>query len=177
MVGFAFWNRRVFWISVSLLGLFGFATEAAAQQALNKTVKVTFSFFVPADCADRSTNRYARDVTQEIYVSTKGRLFAKLAASAGRASAGRMVEPSRSGQFRLAGNQIVGVFVQASGAVQETITFDSSYQSCTAELLQGSEAGKTFSWVNLVGVKCDATGKGTFSNVACSVQQGNAFAN
>ena len=177
MAGFAFWKMKSFWILFSLFGLSWFAAEAASQQALNKTINVTFSSFTPAKCSDGTDNRYARNVTQQIYISTQGRLFMKFAARAGNASKDGLVAPSGSGQFRLAGNKIIGTFPQASGAAQETITFDPSYQSCSAELIQGTESGKPYAWVNLVGVTCTGTGKAVVSNVGCSVQEGNAFAN
>jgi hypothetical protein len=174
MAPFAFWNAAVVCIAISLSGL---AAEAAPQEALNKTVTVTFSHFTPAKCSDGSTNQYARNVTQLIYVSTQGRLFAKLAGRAGNASKERLVAPSGAGQFNFSGNKMVGTFPQVSGATRETITFDSSYQSCSAEVIAGTESGKPLVWVNLVGLTCTATGKSVISNVACSVRQGNSFAN
>ena len=82
MARFAFWSGILPCISVSL---FGFTAEAAPPQALNKTVTVTWSHFTPANCSDGSANRYARNVSQQIYISTQGRLFAKLASRAGDA--------------------------------------------------------------------------------------------
>jgi hypothetical protein len=174
MARFAFWNGIFFCIAVSL---FGFTADAAPPQALNKTVIVTYSHFTPANCADGSTNRDARNVTQQIYISTQGRLFAKLAGRAGNASKDKLVEPSRSGQFNFSDNKIVGTFPQVSGASQETITFDSSFQSCSAEVIAGTESGKPWAWVNLIGVTCTASGKSVISKVTCSVSQGNSFAN
>src|ERR1700694_1267238 len=101
MARFAFWNGILFCISVSL---FGFTAEAAPPQALNRTVTVTFSHFTPANCADGTTNQTPRNVSQQIYISTQGRLFAKLAGRAGNASKGRDVAPSSSSEFHSAGN-------------------------------------------------------------------------
>jgi hypothetical protein len=157
----------------SLLG----SAEAAPPEVLNKTVTVSWSSFLPANCSNGSTNRTARNVTQQIYISTQGRLFSKVMAQAGRYSKERLTAPSGSGQFRFSGAKIVATMPQASGAVQATITFDPTYQSCSAEVAHGSESGKPYVWINLAGVKCTATGKSTVSNVGCSVRQGNAFAN
>jgi hypothetical protein len=63
----------------------------------------------------------------------------------------------------------------ASGAIQETITFDSSYQSCSAEVVTGLDAGKPYVWISLFGHTCTATGKSVVSNVSCSVSPGNSF--
>jgi hypothetical protein len=158
--------------------VFGFTAAAAAPpQALNKTVALTWSMFTPADCGDGSVNRVARNIGQQIYISAQGRLFVKYALRAGSASKDKEEAPSSSSQFRFSGAKIVGTFPQVSGAVQETISFDSSYQSCSAEVIAGTESAKPYAWTNLIGVKCTATGKSVISNVACSVHQGNSFAN
>jgi hypothetical protein len=172
--------QSAFWAVLLLVVLlFGGGIEnarAAPQEALNKTVTIAWSSFTPADCANGSKNRVSRNVRQQIYISTQGRLFSKTAARAGNASKDWSVAPSGSGQFRFSGEKIIGTFPQASGAAQLTITFDPPYQNCTAEVIHGSEVGKVFVWTNLAGVKCTATGKSTVSDVSCSVRPGNAFA-
>jgi hypothetical protein len=164
----------VFWIFVSV---FWFATAAASQEALNKTINISFSHFAPANCADGSVNTLARNVSQQIYISTKGRVFTRTLGRAGSASKERQAAPGETGQFRLSGNKLLGFFPQVSGATRVTITFDPSYQNCTAEVITGLDSGKPFTWINLVGVKCTATAKPVISNISCSVQQGNPFAN
>src|SRR5438552_3774170 len=116
MARLVFWNGVVLCISVAM---FGFSAKAAPPQALNKTVKVTWSHFTPANCSDGSTNRDARNVTQQIYISTQGRLFSKLAARAGNASKGWDAAPSSSGQFHFSGDRIVGTFRSVTCACSE----------------------------------------------------------
>ncbi len=80
--------RGPFW-SVLLLSVIAGNVEcarAAPPQALNKTVTVRWSSFLPANCANGTTNQVAREVTLQIYISTQGRLFSKLAARAGNSS-------------------------------------------------------------------------------------------
>lgn len=170
----AFLSTLVCFVCVLLADFKAGATPLEAQ---NKTVTVSFSHFTPANCSDGTANKYARNITQVIYISSQGRLFAKLASRAGNASKDRLDAPSGKSSFNFSGNKIVGTFPQVSGAAQETITFDSSYQSCSAEVIAGTESGKAWAWINLVGVKCTATGKSVISGVSCSVRQGNAFAN
>lgn len=167
------WTASALCLSVSL---FAPAAEAASS-IQNKTVVVTYSHYVPATCADGATHMPARNVTQTIYVSSQGRVFAKLSGRAGNAAKERLVEPTGGGNFHLSGNQIIGTFPQISGATQLTVTLDASGQSCNASVVAGTESGKAYSWRNLVGVTCTATGPGVFSNVGCSVHEGNAFAN
>ncbi|WBL80740.1 hypothetical protein I3J27_10060 [Bradyrhizobium xenonodulans] len=155
--------------------IFPDAARAAGLQ--NKTFSVTWSQFVPADCADGTTNKYPRAVSQQIYVSSLGRVFSKTSNQAGNASNQKLGVSGAGTAFHASGNQIVGTFPQLSGASRETVTLDASGQSCTASVVVGTESKKPFSWRNLVGVTCTATGATTISNVSCSVREGNAFAN
>jgi hypothetical protein len=166
-------------VSSMALTAFGvMSPDAAGAAALqNKTLVVTWSQFSPANCADGTINKDARNVTQQIYVSSRGRAFAKMSGRAGNASRDTLIEPGGGGTFHVSGNQIVGTFVQLSGAARETVTLDASGQSCKASVVVGTESGKPFTWRNLLGVTCTATGATTISNVGCSVREGNAFAN
>jgi hypothetical protein len=104
-------------------------------------------------------------------------LFFKFSGRAGTASREKLTAPTDAGNFKFVGNNLVGVFPQVSGATQVTVTFDSAYQSCHADVVTGVEAGRPFAWTNLNGVRCTSTGKPTISGVSCSVSQGNVFAN
>ena len=168
-----FWNTLFFCIVPSF---FTFTALAAPPQSLNKTVTVRYGHFTPATCSNGRPNRFTRAVTQQVYISTQGRLFARTSAAAGSASRQKDLEPSSSGQYRFSGDKIVSTRAAASGAIQETITFDSSYQNCSAEVVTGLEAGKPYVWISLFGHRCTATGRSVVSNVSCSVSQGNTFA-
>lgn len=168
----AFWNAVSFCIAASSLA---FPASAAPPEVFNKTVTLSFDHHTPAMCDNGRPNRATRHVAQQIYVSTKGRLFAKTAVGAGRALRQKEFAPSVSSKFRLSGDRIVGTFPEASGATQVTVTFDSSYRSCNAEVVTGLEPGKPFVWIGVTGVRCTGTGKAVISNVSCSVSEGNPF--
>ncbi len=168
-----FRNAAIASLAVSLTAI---AAQAAPQQALNKTVVVTYAMFTPAKGADGSTNSTARNVTHQIYISTQGRMFVKNIGRAGNYSGQSLRDPS-SGSFSFAGNTIVGTVTGSSnGANRITVTFDASYQSCSASVIAGTQSNVPFTWVALNGVRYTATGKTSISGINCTVSQGNAFA-
>ena len=152
--------------------------HAAPQQLVNKTINVSFSVSTPAKGSDGSTRVASRQVTRMIYISSQGRLFMKVMRSAGRNSETkeRGPEDAGKGSIRFVGNRLVGVLPFISGANQLTISFDPSFQSCTAEMIAGGEGNKPRVWKGINGVTYTATGKTSVSGVSCSIQQGNAFA-
>ena len=152
---------------------------AAPPQALNKTVILSFATLTPAHCDNGRDNETPRNTTHRVYISTKGRLFAEMSAvAAGRRTYSRdnLAEPSASSPFHFSGNKLIATFSSVSGARQETISFDPSFSRCTADVVFGRDSGKPYTWMNLAGHKCTATGKHQVSNVSCSVSEGNAFA-
>jgi hypothetical protein len=152
--------------------------EAAPQQLLSKTVAVTFGFHTPAKGADGSTNTNTRSMNYQIYVSEKGRLFVKFSARDpyGRSAGERSVAPGDDNNWNVAGNNIVGVTRAVSGAARVTISFDASYQTCSASVLVGSERGSPYKFIGSNGVMYTATGASVISNIGCSISQGNGLA-
>jgi hypothetical protein len=165
------------WIPISLLCA---SANAAPQQVLNKTVTVSFSHYIPAHCDNGADNQTPRNVSQQLYISTKGRVFAKLSANAGSGrhnySREGLTGPGASSPFHFSGNKLLGTFASVSGARQEIISFDASYTSCRVEVVTGRESGKPYVWTNLAGVRCTGTGQAVVSSTSCSVSEGNPFA-
>jgi hypothetical protein len=157
--------------------LFAIDAEAAPPQALNKSITLTYSIFVPGEGADGVTKAAPRSVTHLLYVSTLGRIFVQHAGRVGNASKGSQLAPTSS-NFSFAGNTIVGTVSErgANGAGRVTVTFDPSFASCTATVIVGVQANQNLTWTALNGVRMKATGKPTISGIGCSVSQGNAFA-
>jgi hypothetical protein len=166
-------NALIIAIGISTLTC---AAQAAPQQALNKTVQLTFNVYVPGKSPDGRTVNVTRNFTQQIFISSQGRLFAKMATRAVNLTGGKLDGPGE-GSFRFVGDKIVGLNQHVSGASQQIITFDPSFQTCSASILAGTESGKLFSWKGLDGVIYTATAKPEISGVSCSISQGNAVAN
>jgi hypothetical protein len=118
-----------------------------------------------------------RRVYRNIYISSQGRLFVKVTRQAKGGADEREIGPDSGGNLHFAGDKLVGVVKMISGgANQLTISFDPSFQSCTADFIAGREAGKERVWKGLNGVTFRTTATPTVSGVSCSIREGNAFA-
>jgi hypothetical protein len=161
---------------ILLAGMFGTAVQAAPPQLLNKTIHVEMSVSVPARWPDGTERVQSRRIDRNIYVSSQGRLFQKVSRQAKGGADQKEFGPDSGGGVHFAGNKLVGVVKVISGANMLTISFDPSFQSCTADMIVGSESGKARVWKGLNGVTFTATGKPQVSGVSCSIREGNAFA-
>jgi hypothetical protein len=155
--------------------LIGGAAHAAPQGMLNKSVTVSLSVTIPARGSDGSTQANPRAVTRTIYISSQGRVFARVDRQVGRRSQTVERGPGE-GTMRISGNSLVGVIVFPSGASQMTVNFDPSFSSCTAQVVMGAEKGKPIVYKGLNGMTYTQTGPAQVSGVSCSVRDGNAFA-
>lgn len=155
--------------------LIGGAAHAAPQQALNKSVTVSFSITVPARGSDGSSQANPRAVTRTYYISSQGRVFARADRRVGK-NQDRLEKGPGETNMRISGNSMVGVIVFPSGAMQLTVNFDPSFSSCSARAIVGAEGGKPIVYKGLDGKTYTQTGPAQVSGVSCSVAAGNAFA-
>jgi len=113
-----------------------------------------------------------------IYVSSAGRLFMRAIAKNGSNSIGRDFGPndarSGRGSFSFQGNKMVGVIPFDAGARQITATFDPSFSSCTASVIEGHSGG-IIRRKGPNGVMYEVS-SGSTTSPSCSIQSGNAFA-
>lgn len=133
----------------------------------------------PGRTADGRINRSTRKVSMTIYVSSTGRIFLKKVNRTGRFGRDFAAAPTRTARgFHFAGSTLVGVLRDRSGnmAAQWKVSFDSSFQSCSAEVIVGGAGGAPINWIALNGDRYTATGRPTISDMTCSVENGNAFA-
>lgn len=170
------WKIRKLTVLTTVATVIGGAGHAAPQQALNKSVTVSFSITIPARGTDGSTQARPRAVTRTFYISSQGRVFARADRRVGKNQQRKDKGPGEAG-IRLSGNSMVGVMPMPSGASQLTINFDPSFSSCTARLIVGAEGGKPIVYKGLNGMTYTQTGPVNVSGVSCSVSAGNAFAN
>ncbi|MDP3074285.1 hypothetical protein [Bradyrhizobium sp.] len=170
----------VFQQSILAIALTAIATaaDAAPQQLMNKTISVAFSVSIPARKVDGTILTTNRQTSRQIYVSSQGRLFVKVMRRVKGAAEDKEIAPGGGGgdNLRFVGDRIVGVLSLGSGASQLTISFDPSYQSCTANLIVGALSGKPIVWKGIDGNTYTSTGKPSVSTPSCSISQGNAFA-
>jgi hypothetical protein len=160
-----------------LLAAANAGAAAAPAQLYNKAISIAFSVTANAVADDGTTTSRPRQVQRTFYISSKGRIFSRADRQVGRR--GETVERApeqTAGNFRFDGNRMIGVLPFPSGASQLTITFDSGFQSCAANIVFGRESGKAFKFKGLDGKNYTATGVPTASTPSCSIRDGNPFA-
>jgi hypothetical protein len=163
-------------ISGALLSQVAIASAAPAG-LLNKTIRTSFAVTIPAKGADGSTLNGARSVSKTIYVSSAGRVFVSSSRREGRHSNQTESGPEVTGNaVRFDGNKLIGTLLVGNGASQLIVSFDSGFQSCTAQIITGGQGGRPMTWTGLNGIKYTSTGPASASSPSCSIQDGNAFA-
>jgi hypothetical protein len=149
---------------------------AAPAALMNKTINVSYTTTIPGKKADGSVVQGARGSARTIYISSAGRVFARVVRHDGNRSETKEAGPSDTGNtYRFAGDKLVGVMQFPSGAAQMTISFDAGGQSCSAAIVAGRDNGQPLRWKGVDGMMREATGPATFSNISCSISSGNAF--
>ena len=171
--------RVVFLVAAMILANTGFAAAAPAG-LLGKTIHVSYGSFTPGRTADGRTDDRSPPRTHSItiYISSAGRIFFKAAVRAGHFGRNIEAAPERTAHgIRFAGSTLIGVHTVGNHASQLKVSFDRTFQTCSAEVIIGSVSGAPLRWVGLNGERYTATGHPNVSNVSCSVENGNAFAN
>jgi len=154
----------------------GSACASAPAGLLNKSISVSYTTTIPGKKADGSPVTGSRVAVRTVYISSAGRIFARVFRRDGSASQTREAGPSESGNtLRFVGDKLVGVMQFTSGASQMTISFDAGGQSCSAAIVAGRDSGRPIRWKAVDGTMNEATGPVTFSNISCSISAGNAF--
>jgi hypothetical protein len=161
-----------------IIATFFVAGPAVAVPAAltNKTINVSYAVTIPGKKADGSPVSGSRASTRTIYISSAGRVFARVVRRDGHLSETKDAAPGDTGNsYRFAGDKLVGVMQFPSGAAQMTISFDAGGQGCSAAIVAGRDSGRPLRWKGVDGMMREATGAATFSNISCSVSPGNAF--
>lgn len=159
-------------VSVALLAT---SAHAAPPQLFNKTITISFTASGIAKSPEGVQRGFSTQVAGIVYVSSAGRVFLRTRISNRGGSRGSDVAPSETkGRVSFQGNRMIGVVPFEVGAQQVTVTFDPSYSSCTASVIEGHSGG-VIRRKGPDGAMYEVTG-GTTSSVSCSIQGGNPFA-
>lgn len=164
-------------IAIALLSLGG-ALAGAPAALLEKSVVISYGYYIPGIAADNSRNSAGMAVGVTIYISSAGRIFAKLASGQAGFGRSRSVEPN-SGNFHFEGKSLVGVLTRESDttAVQLRVSFDGAFQSCSVVAKSAVAAGVERTWIGMDGRRFTAVGPPVISAESCSIRAGNALAN
>jgi hypothetical protein len=150
---------------------------AAPAELLNKTITVSYTTTIPGKSPDGQTISGVRNSVRTVYISSAGRMFARVFRRDRDASATREAGPGESANtLRFEGNTLVGVMQFVSGAAQMVITWDAAGGSCNASIQAGRDSGRAIQWKGVNGKTYTATGPVQTSNISCSIAAGNAFA-
>ncbi|HLZ05251.1 MAG TPA: hypothetical protein VKR55_24270 [Bradyrhizobium sp.] len=145
-------------------------------QAMNKTISVSFVATGEAKAPGGLARGFSTQVSVIIYVSSAGRLFFRKRIANGRYSRGKDIAPGEGrGTASFQGNRLIGVVPFEAGARQVTVTFDPSFSSCTASVIEGHDGGGVIRRHGPDGAMYEVTSASTL-NPSCSIQSGNAFA-
>jgi hypothetical protein len=154
----------------------------APAAAMNKTITISFTASGSAKGPDGDTKPFSTSVARIIYVSSAGRLFMRHTATAntkGRPTRGGDFDPNDTragkGSFSFQGDKLVGVIPYAGGARQITASFDGSFSSCTASVIEGNAGSGSFKRKGPDGIVREIS-NATTSAPSCSIQSGNTFA-
>jgi hypothetical protein len=130
-----------------------------------------------ATTEDGASRAYNNINTRIVYISSAGRTFLRMSVRGGRAERSGERGPDgggAKGSVRIEGNRLIGTETFLSGARQYIATFDSSFTSCTLEVIDaknGAAAIKRRGPDGRLYTVTASTGSPT-----CSVKSGNAFA-
>ena len=150
---------------------------AAPAELLNKTITVNYTTTIPGKSPDGQTISGVRNAVRTIYISSAGRIFARVFRRDRDASATKEAGPGDAANtLRFEGNKLVGVVQFVSGASQMIVTWDASGGSCNATIVAGRDSGRAIQWKGVNGKTYTATGPVQTSNISCSIAAGNSFA-
>lgn len=164
-------------INIAVLFLVAGDIAAAPAKMLNKTVRYSLTISAPTKTSDGRQLIAVRNLGHTVYISSQGRIFNREDVRDERtvASKDRGPDQAKGVKFRIDGNRLVGVAPLTNGAFQMIVTFDPDFRTCTLNAMAGAEGGRAVQAKGLNGITYTATGKGTYSNLTCSVTEGNAF--
>lgn len=167
-------RTKILVLSIFALALFAENAAAASAQLSNKTVRYSYTASAQAKRSDGATVTANRNGQLTLYVSSQGRVFERSDRQEYNNRGSNDRAPDKA-TFRISGNQLVGVAQHVSGATRVTITFDPDFRTCSVNFLMGTDNGKPIQGKGINGMTYTTLEKPKFSNMTCSVTEGNAF--
>ncbi|MBI3700001.1 MAG: hypothetical protein HY242_06075 [Afipia sp.] len=163
----------VFSVAIALIAS---TAHAAASEAFNKTVTMSWSTSGIATSDDGQQRSYTNINTRTVYISSAGRTFLRMSLRGGKAARSGERGPEDAGakgSVRLEGNRLVGTEAFESGARQYIATFDPGFTSCTVQVVDAKSGGAAIRRKGPDGRMYTVTA--ATGSPSCSVQSGNAF--
>lgn len=175
--------RFRFSVAVGLLVIAPAPVHAAGAptQLQNKTITMSWSTSGTGTSVTGGQRAFTNINTRSVYVSTAGRTFLRMQLQSTKKSGAMRsgdVGPNEGGSrgsVRFEGNRLVGTEVFRSGARQFIATFDSSFSSCTLNVIDAKSGADEIKRRGPDGAMY-TIGAVTTGSPSCSIQSGNAFA-
>lgn len=162
---------------VSILILLSTTHSIAAEipkQLIGKTVHVSYTATRPYKLQGRGSSVGSKDVSYVIYISSAGRIFSRGSQSKGKRAQTWEVVPEAT-LWHVISGRLVATAARASGALMQTISFGSNFQSCDVTIIAGHENGKPYRWKGMNGDVFEADGPLSISQQSCSIADGNGL--
>lgn len=160
--------------------IFQAAAASAPAGLRDKTIHVSYTASAPARTETGRQVSTSRAIAWTIYVSSAGRIFAKVHHNTRRNTFDAARGPDQKtpySRFEFSGQKLVHVNKMGNHAYQWTLIFDGSFTSCSLHVVSGVEPGTVATWKGMDGRHYTKTGPSVFSNETCSIAPGNAFSN
>jgi len=170
--------RRSFalFLTAGVISIWSGTTFAAPAALLNKTVTLNWSTSGMATADDGATRSYNNINTRTVYISSAGRTFLRMSLRGKKAARSGEFGPgdaSAKGSVKIEGNRLVGTEAFMSGARQYIATFDSSFTSCTLQVIDAKSGGDAIKRRGPDGRAYTVTA--STGSPSCSIRDGNAF--
>jgi hypothetical protein len=183
-------SRIISWngCAVSMIAVLPMATSAALaapSQLYGRSVIVSWQEDrVQALAGDSQPRAVSASAELSVYISEAGRAFSRVSMTVSgrrtRSGSRDAVQGEGSARsFGFHGNTMNASMPRGSaGAMQVLVTFDSSFQSCSAHVIAGKAGGAGFTRVHsmVTGAEVDMYSIKT-SGESCRLQSGNVFGN
>lgn len=155
---------------VSILVLAGTTRSIATEipnQLIGKTIHVSYTATRSHKLQGGGSSVGGKDVSYVIYISSAGRIFSRGSQSRSRRSVAREAGPEVT-LWHVVGGRLVATAARVSGALMQTISFGSNFQSCDVTIVAGHESGKPYRWKGMNGNVYEADGPLSISQQSCS---------
>jgi hypothetical protein len=158
----------------------GKAASAGSSQLYGKSIIVSWTGnSVVRHVGEQEFSSRKHPNVRSYYISAKGRPFVRDTFKEKKreiVNASGTTDTGGPRSIHFEGNSLVDTEVYIRGARRIQIDFDNSFESCTAHVVAGKEAGASTFIKKGIGGSLNELKSRTYSDVTCSIKDGNILA-
>jgi hypothetical protein len=163
------------WVSIlTLLSTTRSIATETPKRLIGKTIHVSYTATRPYKLQEGGSSVGSKDVSYVIYISSAGRIFSRGSQSKGKRAQTWEAAPEVT-LWHVVGGRLVATAARASGALMQTISFGSNFQSCDVTIIAGHENGKSYRWKGVNGDAYEADGPLSIFQQSCVIADGNGL--